>query len=397
MKAEVIAVGTEILLGQIINTNAQYMAEELADLGVDLYFQGVVGDNLARVKEALSIASKRSDLVVCCGGLGPTEDDLTKDAVAEFTGSKLVIDKEAEAKIIDLFKDRNPSLLTANKRQANMIAGSRLLKNDVGLAVGFLHQYQGTYYAVLPGPPREMKYMFEHELKPMLDDILGKRTKLYSKYLKFGDIGESSVADTLKDLISNQGKVSIAPYANIGEVTVRLSVKAHSEAEAESNFARVVSEIKQRLAEHLYSENNDSLEQVLGRQQIANFGIFEVNTTGYLAHRALHYDDGNDNVQLSTIKRMQPPLDKAQVESSFTQFLEQGALTNAIGLFHCHDLPSARSASGKTTKKFYIGLCVAGKISVIERDFIGDRHAVHIRAAKTAMFLFLKALEASGK
>ncbi|PNK59997.1 CinA family nicotinamide mononucleotide deamidase-related protein [Psychrobacter sp. FDAARGOS_221] len=391
MKAEIIAVGTELLLGQILNTNAQYMAQELADLGVDVYFQGVVGDNMERVKDALSIASARSDLIVCCGGLGPTDDDLTKDAIAEFTGAKLVLDPDAEAKILELFKDRHESLVAANKRQANTIEGSQLLKNDVGLAVGFLYQHQQTYYAVLPGPPREMKYMFEHELKPVLDELLGDRTKLYSKYLKFGGIGESTVADSLKDLISNQGAVSVAPYANIGEVTVRLSVKANSEQQAEAQFIPVIDDIKQHLADHLYSEDNESLEQVLGQQQIADFGVLEVNTTAYLTHKVLHWDDANDNVQLSAIKRMQPPLNQQMVEDSFAQFVNDGQLSNAIGLFHCHDLPSASTASGKTTKTFFIGLCVNGKTSVIERAFIGDRQAVHIRAAKTAIYLFLQA------
>ena len=144
MKAEIIAVGTEILLGQIVNTNAQYMAKELADLGVDVYFQGVVGDNMVRVKQALQIASERSDLVVCCGGLGPTEDDLTKDAIAEFTEAKLIIDEDAQNKILELFKGGNDSLIASNKRQANTIEGSHLLKNAVGLAVGFVHKYQDT-------------------------------------------------------------------------------------------------------------------------------------------------------------------------------------------------------------------------------------------------------------
>ena len=247
MKAEIIAVGTEILLGQIVNTNAQYMAKELADLGVDVYFQGVVGDNMVRVKQALQIASERSDLVVCCGGLGPTEDDLTKDAIAEFTEAKLIIDEDAQNKILELFKGGNDSLIASNKRQANTIEGSHLLKNEVGLAVGFVHKYQDTYYAVLPGPPREMKVMFERELKPLLDDILGTRKKLYSKYLKFGNIGESAVEDTLKELIAQQSNVSIAPYAGIGEITIRLTVKAHSLEDAEKDFEVTAEQIRSLL------------------------------------------------------------------------------------------------------------------------------------------------------
>lgn len=392
MKAEIIAIGTEILLGQIVNTNAQYMAAELADLGIDVYFQGVVGDNMTRVKEALRIASERSDLVVCCGGLGPTQDDLTKDAIAEFTDAQLVIDKDAEVKILELFKEGNESLLASNKRQAHAIEGSHLLKNEVGLAVGFVHKHKDIYYAVLPGPPREMRYMFEHELKPLLDDILGERSKLYSKYLKFAGIGESSVEDTLKDLIVSQDKVSLAPYAGIGEITIRLSVKANSLEEAERDFMPTLKTIKERLGSHLYSEKNERLEQTLGQKKIADFGVLEVNTNAYLSHRLLSHDDKHDNVKLNVTKFSTPPLSDALVEQDFTQFVNANQLNNAIGLFHCHDLPAADMASGRTSKKFYMALCVDGEISIIERNFIGDRQAVHIRAAKTAMYLFWKAM-----
>lgn len=393
MKAEIIAVGTEILLGQIVNTNAQYMAKELADLGVDVYFQGVVGDNMVRVKQALQIASERSDLVICCGGLGPTEDDLTKDAIAEFTEAKLVIDEDAQNKILELFKGGNDSLIASNKRQANTIEGSHLLKNEVGLAVGFVHKYQYTYYAVLPGPPREMKVMFERELKPLLDDILGTRKKLYSKYLKFGNIGESAVEDTLKELIAQQSNVSIAPYAGIGEITIRLTVKAHSLEDAEKDFEGTAKQIRSLLGDYLYSEENESLEQALSQHQINDFGVYEINTNAYLSNRILSTDAPYENLKVSTTRVEKKTINEALAADKFAEFIAQNNLKNAIGVFHCQISQASLTPSGRPQKRFFIALCVDGNISLIERTFIGDMQAVQIRAAKTALFLFLKAFK----
>ncbi|SJM37142.1 Putative competence-damage inducible protein [Psychrobacter pasteurii] len=392
MKAEIIAIGTEILLGQIVNTNAQYMAEELADLGVDVYFQGVVGDNRARITEALQIASERSDLVVCCGGLGPTEDDLTKDVIAEFTQSKLVIEKQAEEKILELFKEGSDSLITANKRQANTIEGSQLLKNEVGLAVGFVHKYQNTYYAVLPGPPREMKVMFEQEFKPLIDNILGQRKKLYSKYLKFGNIGESTVEDMLKELIIKQDNVSIAPYAGIGEITIRLSVKADSFEQAETYFEQTAQPIRELLGDYLYSEENESLEQALSQHKIADFGVYEINTNAYLSNRILSTDAPHENLLVSTTKVEKQSITEALATSQIVEFIERNKLKNGIGLFHCQISQASVTPSGRPKKRFFIALCVNNKVSVIERTFIGDMQAVQIRVAKTALFLLLKAL-----
>lgn len=392
MKAEIIAIGTELLLGQIVNTNAQYMAKELADLGVDVYFQGVVGDNMTRVKEALTIASARSDLVVCCGGLGPTEDDLTKDAIADFTETNLVVDKEAEDKILELFKGGSDTLIGSNIRQANFIEDSHLLKNEVGLAVGFVHKYQDTYYAVLPGPPREMKVMFEHQLKPLLDDILGERKKLYSKYLKFGNIGESAVEDTLKELIRKQSQVSIAPYAGIGEITVRLTVKADSLEQAETDFEGTAKSIRQLLGDHLYSEQNESLEQTLNQREIQDFGVYEMNTNAFLSHRLLTTDVHHENVKVNTIKVEKQTIDEALARAQFNDFIEQNKLKNALGVFHCQTSQVSVTPSGRPRKTFFIALCVDKKITLIERTFIGDMQAVQIRAAKTALFLLLKAL-----
>ena len=230
MKAEIIAVGTEILTGQIVNTNAQFLSEKLAEIGVDVYFQTAVGDNETRLISLLEIAQKRSNLVILTGGLGPTEDDLTKQTLAQFLGRHLTFDAQAQAKLDDFFAHRPDYARTPNnERQAKIVEGSIPLPNETGLAVGGMIEVDGVTYVVLPGPPSELKPMVLNELLPRLTT----GAKLYSRVLRFFGIGESQLVTILSDLIEEQTDPTIAPYAKTGEVTLRLSTKATSQDEAQ--------------------------------------------------------------------------------------------------------------------------------------------------------------------
>ena len=230
MKAEIIAVGTEILTGQIVNTNAQFLSEKLAEIGVDVYFQTAVGDNETRLISLLEIAQKRSNLVILTGGLGPTEDDLTKQTLAQFLGRHLTFDAQAQAKLDDFFAHRPDYARTPNnERQAQIVEGSIPLPNETGLAVGGMIEVDGVTYVVLPGPPSELKPMVLNELLPRLTT----GAKLYSRVLRFFGIGESQLVTILSDLIEEQTDPTIAPYAKTGEVTLRLSTKATSQDEAQ--------------------------------------------------------------------------------------------------------------------------------------------------------------------
>ena len=230
MKAEIIAVGTEILTGQILNTNAQFLSEKLAEIGVDVYIQTAVGDNEARLLSVLEIARERSELVILTGGLGPTEDDLTKQTVAKFLGKNLVFDAQAQTKLDDFFAQRPDYARTPNnERQAQIIQGATPLANETGLAVGGMIEVEGVTYVVLPGPPSELKPMVLNELLPRL--MTG--AKLYSRVLRFFGIGESQLVTILADLIEQQTDPTLAPYAKTGEVTLRLSTKAKSKEEAD--------------------------------------------------------------------------------------------------------------------------------------------------------------------
>ena len=230
MKAEIIAVGTEILTGQIVNTNAQFLSEKLAEIGVDVYFQTAVGDNEARLLSLLEIASQRSNLVILTGGLGPTEDDLTKQTLAKFLGKDLVFDPQAQEKL-DIFFAHRPDYARTpnNERQAQIVEGATPLPNETGLAVGGVSEVDGVTYVVLPGPPSELKPMVLNQLLPKL--MTG--TKLYSRVLRFFGIGESQLVAILADLIDHQTDPTLAPYAKTGEVTLRLSTKAVSQERAD--------------------------------------------------------------------------------------------------------------------------------------------------------------------
>ena len=243
MKAEIIAVGTEILTGQIVNTNAQFLSEKLAEIGVDVYFQTAVGDNEARLMSLLEIASSRSSLVILTGGLGPTEDDLTKQTLAKFFGKNLVFDPQAQEKLDVFFAQRPDYARTPNnERQAQIVEGATPLPNETGLAVGGVSEVDGVTYVVLPGPPSELKPMVLNQLLPKL--MTG--TKLYSRVLRFFGIGESQLVTILADLIDQQTDPTLAPYAKTGEVTLRLSTKAVSQEKADQALDTLENQILDR-------------------------------------------------------------------------------------------------------------------------------------------------------
>lgn len=286
MKAELIAVGTEILTGQIVNTNAQFLSEKCAELGIDVYFHTAVGDNEQRLLSVLEIASKRSDLVILCGGLGPTEDDLTKQTLATFLQKELVADELAMAKLDRFFASRPGRVRTPNnERQAQIVEGSQALQNLAGLAVGGMIEQDGVTYIVLPGPPSELKAMFSESLLPFLTQ---SQQQLYSRVLRFFGIGESQLVTVLADLIDKQTDPTLAPYAKVGEVTLRLSTKADSQEEANVRLNQLEEEILQR--DHLrvffyaYGDDNSLVKTVatLLEEKKQSLGILENGTGGLL-------------------------------------------------------------------------------------------------------------------
>ncbi|MFT8394062.1 MAG: competence/damage-inducible protein A [Liquorilactobacillus ghanensis] len=264
MNAEIIAVGSEILLGQIVNTNAQFVAKRLADLGINVFHQSVVGDNPKRLTDAIKLADGRSDLVILLGGLGPTVDDLTKQTTAKYLGRELVIEQAALAKIERSFAETQRKMTENNRLQALYIAGSIPLPNETGFAVGdFYQNSSGSDFLLLPGPPSELRPMFVHQAQPLLEKNYFSQ-QLASRVMRFFGIGESLLAAKLADLIDQQTNPTLATYAKENEVTLRLTASADSQIHAREKLDKLEKTIQQRVGEFCYGYGDDnSLPQVV--------------------------------------------------------------------------------------------------------------------------------------
>lgn len=259
MHAEVISVGTEILLGQITDTNSTFISQRLAELGIDVYFKTVVGDNEKRLLQALEIASGRSDMVILSGGLGPTKDDLTKQTVAKFLNCGLLTDKNALEYIEEYYRQNNRKMTDNNLLQAKYLEGSVSLPNESGMAVGSYYQNQnGPDFILLPGPPSEMRPMFDKEAMPRLKKNYAKEHLLFSRILRFYGIGESQLVTELDDLINGQTNPTIAPYAKVGEVTLRLTAQADSKESAKEILDETEQVISKRVGQYLYGYGDDN-------------------------------------------------------------------------------------------------------------------------------------------
>lgn len=259
MHAEVISVGTEILLGQITDTNSTFISQRLAELGIDVYFKTVVGDNEKRLLQALEIASGRSDMVILSGGLGPTKDDLTKQTVAKFLNCGLLTDKNALEYIEEYYRQNNRKMTDNNLLQAKYLEGSVSLPNESGMAVGSYYQNQnGPDFILLPGPPSEMRPMFDKEAMPRLKKNYAKEHLLFSRVLRFYGIGESQLVTELDDLINGQTNPTIAPYAKVGEVTLRLTAQADSKESAKEILDETEQVISKRVGQYLYEYGDDN-------------------------------------------------------------------------------------------------------------------------------------------
>ncbi|RXE59886.1 competence/damage-inducible protein A [Acetivibrio mesophilus] len=268
MNAEILAVGTELLMGQIVNTNAQYISRKLNDIGVNVYYHSVVGDNPGRLKDSLLTALNRCDLVVMTGGLGPTQDDLTKETVSLVLGKKLVLHEESLERISAFFSRINRKMTDNNAKQAYLPEDCIVVRNNNGTAPGCIIENNGKIVVMLPGPPSEMMPMFNDTVIPYLEQKSGY--KIVSKFLRVFGIGESQLEELMLDLIDSQEKVTIATYAKDGQVTVRLTSKSRTEEEGLNEILPFQNEIASRLKDALYSTEDEELEYVASKMLLDN-------------------------------------------------------------------------------------------------------------------------------
>ncbi|MEA4847378.1 MAG: competence/damage-inducible protein A [Clostridiaceae bacterium] len=286
MRSEIIAVGTELLLGNIVNTNARYLSQKLADLGIDVYYHVVVGDNMQRLIGAVKTSLERSDLVITSGGLGPTEDDITKEGVSEALGLKLLPDEECIKKIEGIFKVMGRPMTENNIKQGYIPEGAVILENDNGTAPGVLIEKKGKIVIMLPGPPKELYPMFDNKVLPYLKTKANSTIR--SKMLRVTGVGESAAEDMLKDIIDSQTNPTIAPYAKEGEVHLRITAKTDTPEEGDRLIAQMEQKIKAILGDNIYGYDEESLEEVvlkLLQKEKLTLSLAESCTGGLIASR----------------------------------------------------------------------------------------------------------------
>ena len=288
--AEILCIGTELLMGDIINTNAAYLAKELAGLGINLYHQSVVGDNPERLRQSLQLALKRADIVITTGGLGPTYDDLSKETIAACFGRKLVMDEDSLTRIQAHFLRLGREMTDNNKKQAMMPQGCVIFQNENGTAPGCAIEgngkLEGKTAIMLPGPPREMKPMFEQQVKPYL--LKDSDTRLVSRTMHFFGIGESMLEDRLRSLMEKSLNPTVAPYAKTGEVQLRVTARVKDGEDPNALLEPVREQIRQTVGEFLYGVDVGDLQTAVVRlltEKERKVAVAESCTGGYLAKR----------------------------------------------------------------------------------------------------------------
>ncbi len=295
MIAEILAVGTELLMGQIANTNAQYLSRRLNDVGVGVYYHSVVGDNPTRLKESLKLALSRADVVITTGGLGPTQDDLTKETIAEALGLKLVLHQETYESIKSFFEKLGRKMMDNNAKQAYLPEDSMIVPNPNGTAPGCIIENGTKTIVMFPGPPKEMIPMFEETVFPYFEQKTGQT--IWSKMLKVFGIGESEMEMRILDIVESQSNPTIAPYVGVGEVIIRVTARCKDRNDADCLIDPVVEKIKERLGDYLYAQNGESMEEVLVdllKQHNISLSAAESCTGGMLASRIVNVPGVSD-------------------------------------------------------------------------------------------------------
>ncbi len=260
MNAEIIAVGSELLLGQIANTNAQFLSKQLSELGINVYYHTVVGDNAGRLNEAIRMAESRADMIIFTGGLGPTKDDLTKHTIATHLNKTLVYNDEALTVIKKFFEKVRRPMTDNNLQQALVLDGCTVLANHHGLAPGMYIERDTYLYLLFPGPPKELQPMFLNEARPLLVEKLQGDGKIVSHMLRFYGIGEAELETKVQHLLNTQTNPTLAPLASDGEVAIRITAKAKIVDEAWDLINRKKEEVLSIVGEYCYGVDDESLQ-----------------------------------------------------------------------------------------------------------------------------------------
>ncbi|MBM7644413.1 nicotinamide-nucleotide amidase [Scopulibacillus daqui] len=407
MNAELIAVGSELLLGQIANTNAQFISEQLAALGINVYFHTVVGDNAERLKMAVKQAESRADLIIFTGGLGPTKDDLTKETIAEIVGKPLVYDLSALDSIIEYFKKTGRDMTENNRKQALVIEGSQVLENRRGMAPGMIIQAKGRTYILLPGPPSEMRPMYTDFVNPYLSKRYSEH--IVSRVLRFFGIGESALETKIIDLIENQTNPTIAPLAKESEVTLRLTAKHQKKEEAERLINETEALIKERVGQYLYGYGDVQLHEIafqLLKKHNQTLSAAE-SLTGGLFSKMITDLPGASSVLNGSVICYTNQVKETQVNVPRPLLESEGAVSKACAEAMAKNIrelcgsdlgisftgvAGPDKSEGKEPGTVYIGLADQNQVKSFKYQFSGTRAAIRAKTAKTGFDLIRRLL-----
>ncbi|CEN74734.1 competence damage-inducible protein A [[Clostridium] sordellii] len=401
MKAEIITVGTEILLGDIVNTNSQFLAKELASLGLDVYYQSTVGDNESRLMDTLNESLDRSDIIITTGGLGPTNDDITKEVAAKCFNQELVFYNDIWKDIKQYFEKIGVEPTENNKKQAYFPKDCIILNNSNGTAPGAILKKENKMIIVLPGPPKEMIPMFNNELKKYLENLTDY--KLISRTLRFFGIGESELEDKLSDIINNQTNPTIAPYAKEGEVTLRITAKSYTKDDADNLIDEVENKIKTLVGKYLYGYGETTLEETVAKllvEKNLTIAVSESCTGGMVSSTLIDYPgisqvfmEGcvtySNEAKMSRLGVKKETLDSFGAVSTETAIeMAKGVAMNLktnVGLSTTGIAGPGGGTAEKPVGLVYIGLYINGKTKVKKLNLAGSREKIRVKATKEAL------------
>lgn len=407
MRAEIISVGTELLLGEIVDTNAAFLGRRLAELGVDVYYRQTVGDNQVRLVAAFELALSRADLVLVSGGLGPTMDDITREALAEVLGDRLCLDEGALRQLEAHFTRLGRPMTDNNRRQAYRPSNADFITNRRGTAPGILAHHQGRTIICMPGVPRELETMFEGEVIPRLQgNSNGEKNRVIkSRTLLLTGLGESAAENAIADIIKEQTNPTIAPYAGLGEVRLRLTATAAGAEEALALIHPLEARLRERLGDVIYGVDGDTLEGVVA-EKLTNRGLIlavaESCTGGLVSHRltnipgsSVFFRQGMIVYSNEAKKELLDVPDEVLEEFGAVSSQVAEAMARGVRLAGDADLGLAITGiagpGGATPTKpvglVYLALAYDGDCLVEKHTFSGQREEVKYRASQAALNL----------
>ncbi|MDY0405814.1 competence/damage-inducible protein A [Virgibacillus sp. 179-BFC.A HS] len=411
-KAEIIAVGTELLLGQIANTNAQWISKQLAELGIDVHHHEVVGDNLGRVEAVFQLASQRSDIIIVTGGLGPTDDDLTREAFQLVSGLEMHEHKPSMDKIVAYFQKQARTMTPNNRKQARIFKGAEVLPNNVGMAPGMIVSHHQKTWIFMPGVPKEMKAMFSDNVVPYLKEKFEQKNIIRSLVLNFSGIGESQLEHELIDLIRKQKNPTIAPLAQEYGVTLRLTAKEKTKEKAEQLLTNMKATILDRVGEYYYGDNAISLEEkVVSTLKEKKWRIASAESlTGGMFAETITSVAGSSAAFRGSVVSYDPIVKREILHVSEKTIKQFGTVSkscasemaaNAAKLLQADigisftGVAGPDSLEGNPVGTVFIGLANSkGIIKVEECHFAGSRQDVRNKSVKKGLEILMKYLNA---